>query len=400
MWLPKTEADIIGAVTSGALQESAIFDAKEQISKNSEIAKDIAAMANDGGVIIYGIGEDENGQITRLTPLSLDGQAEKINAIVRSSITESPVIHISTIPTGENPALGYIVVQIPPSERAPHMVVVKGEHRFYGRTATGNTPLSEGEVARLYARRHHNEVDREALLAAEINRWESQPNSKFGYLYLFARPVFIKDRLLEPLIKGGSSYSEIFNSFIDAVSQSTVYPLSTIYPDFCKPLRWIQHADGLKGPLCRPSDPNSLEAPGDILNLDVDLNGMVHLFCGRVAERVENQFLFFPEAPSGLVIRFLSFLGMLYEKAGYFGMVDLGLAISGIRGCIPHMPNNFRFNRIAVPYPIDTYRKTSRVSVLVFKEGAIQLAKEMIMPLVSAVTLNYSDPFKKLAQKS
>lgn len=400
MWLPKTEAEIINVINSGVLEESDTFDAKEELSKNQEIAKDVAAMANNGGVIIYGIGEDDHGRITKLAPVPLQGLAERVDAIVRSSIAEPPVIYISTILSEADPTVGYLVVYIPPSERAPHMVVVKGDHRFYGRTATGNHPLPEGEVARLYARRQHNEVDREALLAAEVNRWESQPNSKFGYLYLFARPVFIKDRLLEPLIKGGSSYSEIFNSFIDAVSKSTVYPQSTIYPDLCKPQRWIQHADGFKGPLCQPNNPNSPEAPGDILNLDVDLNGMIHLFCGRVAERVENQFLFFPEAPSGLVIRFLSFLGMLYEKAGYFGMVDLGLAITGIRGCIPHMPNNFRFNRIAVPYPIDTYRKTSRVSALVFKEDAIQLAKEMIMPLVSAVTLNYSDPFEKLAQKS
>ncbi len=67
MWIPKSEEEIVNAVNSDALEESAIFDAKVELpSKNIEIAKDIAAMSNDGGVIIYGIGEDENGRLRNL----------------------------------------------------------------------------------------------------------------------------------------------------------------------------------------------------------------------------------------------------------------------------------------------------------------------------------------------
>jgi len=39
MWLPKTEADIIQAVSSGALEESSIFDAKEELSKTRRLRK-------------------------------------------------------------------------------------------------------------------------------------------------------------------------------------------------------------------------------------------------------------------------------------------------------------------------------------------------------------------------
>lgn len=49
MWVPKSEADIIQAVDSNSLEESAIFDGKGSIpTKSSEIAKDIAEMCNDG----------------------------------------------------------------------------------------------------------------------------------------------------------------------------------------------------------------------------------------------------------------------------------------------------------------------------------------------------------------
>ncbi|MDQ2762999.1 MAG: hypothetical protein M3Y22_05775 [Pseudomonadota bacterium] len=39
---------------------------------------------------------------------------------------------------------------------------------FYGRGATGNRRLAEGEIARLYRRREEWEQDREALLTQAI----------------------------------------------------------------------------------------------------------------------------------------------------------------------------------------------------------------------------------------
>lgn len=53
MWIPKTEKEIVQAVSCGSLEETITFDAKRELpTKNAEIAKDVAAMANDGGVII------------------------------------------------------------------------------------------------------------------------------------------------------------------------------------------------------------------------------------------------------------------------------------------------------------------------------------------------------------
>ena len=398
MWLPKTETEIIKVVQSGSLEETAIFDAKEELSKNSEIAKDIAAMANDGGVIIYGIGEDEHGRITRLTPLSIDGQAEKIDAIVRSSITEPLVIHISSIPTEENPAVGYLIVYIPPSERAPHMVVVKGDHRFYGRSATGNYPLPEGEVARLYARRQHIEIDRENFLDVEIKSAPYGPNSNFGYLFLFARPLFARDKLLDPCLKNGKNFQTILNDLIEIVIQPSIFPQNIIYLDFQTPQRWIRRAEGFLGQLCQPSKLDLPEAPGDTLNIEVEFNGTMHLFCGRIAQKEGNRFLFFPEDTCGLTLRFMNFIASLYEQAGYIGMVDIGLAITGIKGTVPCMPRNFRFDRIAVPYDRDTYRKTTRASALTIRKEPIEVSKDLIMPLISAITLNHLDPFEKLAK--
>src|SRR5258706_15414136 len=98
MWIPKTQAELEQAVTSGDLEESTIFDVKKELSaKTPEIAKDIAAMANDGGVLVYGIAEDTHGRPTVLNPIPLAGQPERINSIVQTAIAEAPIVSISTI---------------------------------------------------------------------------------------------------------------------------------------------------------------------------------------------------------------------------------------------------------------------------------------------------------------
>ena len=137
MWIPTTSAEVERVVQGGLLAEGPTFDAKQQLpDKSIELAKDMAAMANDGGVLIYGIGEDEAGRPTVLTPLLLANQTERITNIAQTAIMPALKINISALPLETDPTKGYVVVSIPASERAPHMVVVKHEHRYYGRNGT------------------------------------------------------------------------------------------------------------------------------------------------------------------------------------------------------------------------------------------------------------------------
>jgi predicted HTH transcriptional regulator len=123
MWIPKDEQDIITAAASGGLEESVTFDAKREIpAKNSDTAKDVAALANTaGGVLLYGVDEDTSGRPTVLTPITLAGQRERIEQIIRTSIDEVPNFSLSAIQTSNAPLTGYLILLVPPSERAPHM---------------------------------------------------------------------------------------------------------------------------------------------------------------------------------------------------------------------------------------------------------------------------------------
>lgn len=392
MWLPKCESDIIKAVQSRSLEESAIFDAKEELSKNSEIAKDIAAMANDGGVIIYGLGEDEHGRITRSTPIPIVGQTERIDAIVRSSISEPPVIYISSIPTEENPEVGYLVVHVPPSERAPHMVVVKGDNRFYGRTATGNSPLTEGEVARLYARRQQSEVNRERLLDAEINSSPLEPDDNYVYLFLFARPVFAKEGFFDNLLNDETEFHKVLSDLVREVSNGSVFRQS-FQPDFSSPPTWKHRTEGLWGALGYPSTEKS-EIPRRTLNLQIDFDGTGHLFCGRAGDRYSpEEFSVFPEIIAGLTVRFLNYMGRLYQSVAYIGMVDVGLAMTGLKGSVAYT-NDLRLHYVRIPYDRPGYKKSGRFSAIQMLDDPIGPSKYLVMPFVKAISQGWIDPFR------
>ena len=74
MWIPTAESEILAAIEAGGLTETATFDAKEALpakGKSKDLAIDVAAMANDGGTLLYGVGEDEDRRLTVLKPLSL-----------------------------------------------------------------------------------------------------------------------------------------------------------------------------------------------------------------------------------------------------------------------------------------------------------------------------------------
>jgi hypothetical protein len=93
MWIPATEQELLAAIEAGDLVETATFDAKASLpakGKSKDLAIDVAAMANDGGTLLYGVGEDENRRPTVTQPFVLTGARERVAQIVRSSISESP----------------------------------------------------------------------------------------------------------------------------------------------------------------------------------------------------------------------------------------------------------------------------------------------------------------------
>lgn len=155
MWTPASTTEIEQAVTSGILQERALVEIKRTLpspQKNVDVAVDVAAMATAGGTLIYGVGEDVNKH-PELDPIILAGARERIASIVQASVAEAPQLDIRELWLEGDQQRGYLVVHVPASPFAPHMVQVKGHYRYYGRNEAGNYILPHHQVVALIERR-------------------------------------------------------------------------------------------------------------------------------------------------------------------------------------------------------------------------------------------------------
>lgn len=83
MWIPKTTLELEEAARNGLLAERTRFEAKRQLpvkSKNVDVGVDVSAMTVDGGLVVYGVGEDKHGVPTVPNPLDdLAGAAHRID---------------------------------------------------------------------------------------------------------------------------------------------------------------------------------------------------------------------------------------------------------------------------------------------------------------------------------
>jgi hypothetical protein len=336
MWVPRNSQHIEQAARAGELPQSPSFDAKAELprpDKNASLAVDVAAMATDGGVLLYGVGEDEHGHPMVPNPIELSGAGERIAQIVATSITEVPYIDVREYATDADPSKGYIAVIVPQSARAPHQVAAGGDLRFYGRAAKGNRILTEGEIARLYQRRQAWEQDRGALLTEAVDGAPFPPSPALGYLHGFARPV-APDRTFWDRAVASLGGREALQGAMKTAAAAPIEPRRY------KPDHWRrQGADAWRLSSQREESPG-LRFARHVTNFTVNVDGRGHLFDGGATRRVPQQnspgeegarFIFETNI-AGSFAGFLALIGVLYRAAGYFGRVDVGLKVTGLEG--------------------------------------------------------------------
>jgi predicted HTH transcriptional regulator len=175
-------------LNEGLLEETQYLDAKEAPSNkgdNKEMARDMASFAIDSGTLIIGIAEDKTNRTFTLAPQPLKGLPEKIEQIARS--IPGPPLNVITqeIRSEADPTKGYLIVHIPASPAAPHMV----EGRYWGRGEKTKYRLTGPEVVRLHERRRSADQDALTLPQREI---ENDPipsdQRKQAHLFLIAQP--------------------------------------------------------------------------------------------------------------------------------------------------------------------------------------------------------------------
>lgn len=362
MWMPKSAEEVERAVRAGEVEEGPSFDAKRELpttpKKNGEVAKDVAAMATDGGVILYGVDEDEDDRPTILSPIELVGAAERVALIVSTSIAEVPHIETRPLPCADDPLKGYLLVIVPQSPRAPHQVTVGKDLRFYGRHDKTNRILTEADVARLYERRGRWQRDREMTLATVIANSPYEPRETPAFVYAFAEPVVPDQSLWQRAERAVGDRRQLQRELSEALNRAVPFGYGPTLRS--NGHQWMRQGADAWRISTSPYEP--AKNPSKLAELEINVDGRARTFNGRGSAALqEGTQTIFEELIAGTTAGLLALTAALYERAGYHGHVDVGVAITGLKGAHGGGSRG-RFGFEGHAYAAERFTNTARVS--------------------------------------
>lgn len=349
-------------------------------------------MTVDGGVLLYGLGGDDPTRPDTLMPFDLSGVAERIDQVAQAAISEPPTIEIHDIGSTSSPGTGYLVVVIPASPRAPHMVTLEGENRYYGRGATGNRILTEGEVARLYARREQWEIDRGSLLAnviAAIPFKFEEPPKQIGPMVVVARPVASSKELLGRARGDMDADHFLQRNFSERARELDPYPdqgtpgLGDAF-DVARrgSTTWILQRD------------RDLTLPYQA-RLELTASGQfTYWHAPTINSRARSgdpRLLLMERSVTRAVFQTLATAAWLYEQGGYAGAVDIAVAVLNIEDAEGAALSSGFGN--SPPYGAVDYRNDARVTTSELRLNAERLTSDLLAGLFDVISPRNYDPF-------
>ena len=281
------------------------------------------------------------------------------------------------------------------------MVQLKGDNRYYGRGATVNRILGGGDVDRLHLQRRRWEENQDDLLTETIGWAPIEPNPDSGYLHLVVRPVSRHDQLFFDLLSGTNS-GGIINELIQE-SQAIEGWNHGSYPGFSTG-HSRRTSEGIILYMASRQE-REPRGPDEVLDLGVHVAGTMTLFSARIAERGQADgpgqiFYLFEDFVPDLTVRFLSLAAATYHNVGFYGALDLGLALTGIKGTISHwLRQKSRlgyFNDVS--FDKEEYRATTRQLVPSLQKSVLPTAERLVRQFLLAATQGRYRPFDEFKQ--
>jgi hypothetical protein len=148
--IDKITEDELEALVKNQIPEGKTIDYKRDVNdKYKEFAKDVTSFANTiGGDIVFGI-EDDNGmpkQLIGLPGINAEQEITKFHQWMQAGI--EPKVPGVVIRPVELPQVGgiAIIVRVPKSWAAPHMVTAQDDYRFWWRHDKGKLMMSVSQV--------------------------------------------------------------------------------------------------------------------------------------------------------------------------------------------------------------------------------------------------------------
>ena len=394
-FFPRTAHELLDALKTGVLVESLTFDAKADLEPgprgNARLAVDMAAMAVAGGLIAVGVAEDRDDSVRTLVahPIALAGLRERISQVGLSRI--DPPLHTTTRPLSiqdasatpvadsevEEPVneTGFLLIAIPPSPDAPHMV----DGKYRGRADTTNYVLGDADVRRIQSQRRRAQPDIAQDLRRAIERDPTTPELRqHAHLFVVARPVvatsptMLQERLGGRWQKWIHTLAEtprlgIFEPDLPSASNNTARRASG----------WAVSSHVIQRDRTLGDNPTEDE----LVELEVDEDGSLRLFCGRASDSLRNEDKTrwaFEDLLAGLTWRVIRAAAEVSDFTSYFGNWDMGVALTNARGVSSYAVR--QQGRWISPYRYseETYEQTTQTTYAEIHENRMAVLERLV----------------------
>lgn len=389
-WLPDTEGELHTALTGGLLDENHHLELKRQIpegrGENRETARDLASLAVDGGRIIVGIdeGDPEQGRAASLSPVPLHGLAERLEQVALTRIDPplQPRTH-SVSAEGEQHGFGYLLIDVPASPQAPHMV----DGRYWGRGDKTKHELSDGEVERIMRRRHAWEANIHQLLDDQEARDPTDPAERGGpHMFMVACPVAPRDDALAELFADQRFGERLYGVLRNRPQRPRLRGSRIPIDDVMKHPHRRAEGGALCHRLTAPRQPERDPQGGvkkDVFELELSENGMLRLFTNIVDQPDKA----LPETPIvlehvvlGLAHHVLACCLTVAEEAGHYLNQDLAVSFTGMYGAVG--AHSLGLANKGVPFTQAFYRRTTRATPMELARRPGAAVERLLGPLM------------------
>jgi len=400
-WLLTSEEHLQAALDGGFISESHYLDVKRELPTtkggNRELARDMASFAIDGGTLIIGLEEDKTTGTYSLSPQPLKGSEEHVEQVARAIADPALAVTTRRIPSQADPDTGYLIIHVPPSPVAPHMV----DNRYLGRGDKTKYYLPDPEVVRLHERRRATEADALALLQAEFDRDPIPAERREqAHLFLLAEPVAAPPEMLLALTSG-PGWNQRLGEFAARahtaeVNQALAYT-GGFSPDLDYASNGARRPRGAARADHRLATDRTLREDArdeDVVELEVHEDGGLRIFMGRLSDTMDDgEKVLFDTAAVIYVRRLLALVRAAAEEGGYFGNWVLALGATGLRGCRSyllqmHWPGGGSDPR----YTDDIYRQATRASYAELVANPGQVAELLLGRLLRALGTSERHP--------
>lgn len=347
-----TLEEVTLAAQGGLLAENQWCELKEGLGPakraiNVELARDLASLSLDGGVLIYGI-KDKTYEIVGCEAHSLETRVSQVAA----TNVQPPISPVFNPPIEVSEGKFVVVISVPPSAVAPHMA----DSRYWGRSSEGKRVLSDSEVRRII---QANAADEDRFKSTVAEFVEQDPLSALvedgkpqnGHVFFIAQPL-AQFRMSNLNSK----------ALIELLGQiATTLPLSPLL-DRCTHQAHDPNGVGLRNfyePL-----PQSNEK--SLTQVTIQDNCVVRSSFGGGSFRdsgptSHDQKFTLPDTVLTFIAQNLELLALISSKYAYQGEWRVAIEMTHLRDAV-RMTSDFSHRPVAYPY--DRYQTLSVVQPL------------------------------------